>query len=85
MTKNQITNMLNRFGVNNLLKIFIDNERNYYFNYNDYVNNRVKFDDINEVLIIKEKIRDTNVISIIDYNDIQTLIFKDLNPEQPLT
>lgn len=86
MIGTEMQETIQKYGIENLRVIIIDNSRFYHFNYNDYVNGKVILDHDKQYLEIKEFARDgsTPTIVHIPYEFIQTLVFFDPDPTSPL-
>jgi hypothetical protein len=82
----EMQSTITKYGIENLKVLIIDNNRTYHFDNTDFNNNKVLLDHTNEYIELKELARDgvTPTIVHIPYEFIQTLVFKDNNPSDPL-
>lgn len=86
MKGTEVQSTIERFGVENLRVVIIDNSRFYHFNHEDFVHNKVRFNHTNEYMDIKEMGRNgtTPTVVHIPYEFIQSLVFHDPNPNDSI-
>lgn len=79
MTRDNKNQLIQKYGIENVVQILLDNERRIY--YSDLAKDgKVTFDDTIDCILTKEQIGTGHYIVSTPYEFIQSIIFKDPTP-----